>query len=168
MRILTVIIILTCLLIPMSCGKNPVLSDFQEASSTNKWSNSNNFTLNDLNGLPVALNNYSGQVILVVFWATWCGYCVAEIPTIKALQTEFAAKPFKILAVDDMESQSVVQSFCTTNGITYTVLLDTTGAVLQQYNVTGIPTCVIFDKFGNINKTLVGTHPADTDILPLL
>ena len=118
------------------------------------------FKLADLNGKEVSLSSFKGKkTVMVVFSATWCGYCIKEIPELTALAKAFKGKDFEILAVDIKESQEKVAAFVNKNDINYTVLLDKDGKVSSSYAVLGIPTNLIIDKKGNIVYNANGIPP---------
>lgn len=117
------------------------------------------FSLNDLDGNAVTLSELLGKnTILVVFGATWCPYCVQEIPELKELHKELGEKGLKILAVDIKESETKLKSFAKKHAIPYPTLLDKDGSVAQSYEVYGIPANFLIDKKGKIRST--GTIPS--------
>jgi len=109
------------------------------------------FTLNTLAGEPVDLDSYLGNTpVLVVFWASWCPPCKREIPLINELRQQYGENELQIFAVNINESIETVSSFARDWGINYTVLMDRSAEVADQYGVRGIPTNVLFDRDGNI------------------
>ncbi|MBI1881564.1 MAG: redoxin domain-containing protein [Chloroflexi bacterium] len=124
-----------------------------------------NFTLTDLAGQPVALSDYSGKVVLVNFWATWCPSCLSELPDYEQVYQQHggSAGDFVILGVNLQESQSQVEDYSTGLGVTFPVLLDTDGNVTtRQYQVTGMPGSFIIDRQGIIFYRHVGPLSAET------
>src|SRR3989338_760194 len=108
------------------------------------------FTLKDLKGNDVTLSSFKCKKVLLVFGATWCPYCVAEVPDLNAFFDKHQDKDVKILDIDIRESAARVASFAKKHNIKYTVLLDTDGKVAEQYNVYGIPTIFLIDENGMI------------------
>lgn len=109
------------------------------------------FTLNDLNGKPLSLKEFEGKkALLLVFWATWCPYCVQEIPELKKINSEYKDKSLEIIAVDIKENPAAVTNFAKKQSIDYAVVIDVDGSVSKSYNVLGIPTNVVIDKDGFI------------------
>jgi len=109
------------------------------------------FTLTSLSGQEVSLSQFAGKKnVLLVFGATWCPYCVNEIPELKGIYENYRDKGIEVLYVDIQESQEKVSAFARKNQIPYTVLLDTAGEVAAKYNVYGIPHQVVVTKDGNI------------------
>ncbi|MBM3252850.1 MAG: TlpA family protein disulfide reductase [Candidatus Omnitrophica bacterium] len=109
------------------------------------------FSLNDLNEKPVSLKEFgNNKAVLLVFWATWCPYCVQEIPELKRINSEYKDKGLEIIAVDIRENPALVSDFAKKQGIDYTIVIDADGSVSKDYNVVGIPTNVLIDKNGII------------------
>jgi peroxiredoxin len=109
-----------------------------------------NFSLKDLNGNNVNLTDHRGRVVFLNFWATWCPPCLAEIPSMEKLHTEFEDRDFTILAVDLKENPDRVRSFRDKKGVSFSILLDTDGKVGLRYGVRSIPTTYLIDKTGHI------------------
>ena len=112
-----------------------------------------NFSLRDMNGKQVSLEDYRGQVVLLNFWATWCGPCKVEMPHLQAMYTDFSDKGFVVLAVstDDARNVSKVKPFIKKNKYTFPVLLDKDSSVLNQYNPEQVlPYNVLIDSNGAV------------------
>lgn len=122
--------------------------------------------LKSLDGSTISLNDLRGQPVLLNFWATWCPPCRSEMPHIQELyeDPEWQARDLVILAVDIQESEATAREFMTSNGYSFTVLLDTKGEVARSYNVRGIPTTVIIDKDGIIRNERVGAFTSKAQI----
>jgi cytochrome c biogenesis protein CcmG/thiol:disulfide interchange protein DsbE len=114
------------------------------------------FTLTSLDGTPVNLSDYDGQVVLVNMWATWCPPCKAEMPTIHDYYQAHKDDGFIVLAVNSQEDAANVNAFIEGSGFTFPVLLDKQAAVMDQYNVRGLPTTFIIDREGNVQHTHTG------------
>lgn len=109
------------------------------------------FSLNDINGKQVNLKDFkANKAVLLVFWATWCPYCVQEIPELKKINSEYKDKSLEIIAVDIKENPAAVSNFAKKQAIDYVVVIDVDGSVSKSYNVLGIPTNVVIDKDGFI------------------
>jgi peroxiredoxin len=122
------------------------------------------FSLRDLAEKTHTLAQYKGKVVLLNFWATWCGPCQVEMPHLQKLHTDFSAKGLVILGIsaDEARDKSKVKPLITGKGITYPVLLDPTRVVVGQYNPTSIlPYNVIVDRTGAIAKQHSGYNPGD-------
>jgi peroxiredoxin len=109
------------------------------------------FSLYDTNGKPHKLKDVLGKkAVLLVFWATWCPYCVEEIPELNKIYQEYSQKGLEVLAVNIAEKSNKVSRFVVNRGINYTVLLDIDGKVADLYQVQGIPLNMILNKNGVI------------------
>lgn len=104
------------------------------------------FTLKNLAGEEVSLSDYRGKIVLVNFWATWCGYCDAEMPDLQKFDDE--NDDLVVLAVDVMEEKGVVEDYIKKGGYTFDVVLDEDGKISQTYMVRGFPTSYFIDPEG--------------------
>jgi len=116
------------------------------------------FSLTTLDGKTVTLSEQKGSVVLLDFWATWCGPCVAALPHVQkiAANKELAEKGLKVWAVNVREKNDTIQKFIDQNKYTFGVPIDASGDVLKSYFVSGIPTTIVVGKDGVIAKTFVG------------
>ncbi len=104
------------------------------------------FTLKNLDGEEVSLSDYRGKIVLVNFWATWCGYCDMEMPDLQKLDDE--NEDLVVLAVDVMEDKNTVEKYIKDGGYTFDVVLDEDGNISQTYLVSGYPTSYFIDPEG--------------------
>jgi peroxiredoxin len=114
------------------------------------------FTLEALDGSKVALRDYRGKVVLINFWATWCPPCRAEIPEIEAAFEARQADGFEVLGINVEESRETIAPFVDEFEMSYPVLLDESGRLLQTYRAMGLPMSVIVDQDGVIQARHVG------------
>jgi len=122
------------------------------------------FTLRDLSGQSVSLSDYAGKVVLINFWATWCGPCKLEMPHLDKMDREFEAKGFEVLSIstDDVRGSSKVKPLIKKGGYGFTVLLDKETTVVSQYNpAKTLPYNVLVDREGRISKVYQGYNPGD-------
>lgn len=105
-----------------------------------------NFTLKNLEGEEVSLEDYRGKIVLLNFWATWCGYCDKEMPDMQKLDTE--NDDVVVLAIDVMEEKKIVEKYIEKGGYDFQVLLDEKGDLSQTYLVSAFPTSYFIDKEG--------------------
>lgn len=115
------------------------------------------FSLEGLSGRKFELRNFKGKVIFLTFWATWCGPCKEELPSIEALHQQFKGKEFVVLTVAvDLEGTIPVEKFLAKHGYTFHVLVDSKNAMLDLYRVEGIPMTFLIDKKGRIIGKALG------------
>ncbi len=114
------------------------------------------FTLTDLEGNSIILSEYRGKVVFINFWATWCPPCRAEMPEIEAVYQEYKDKGVVVIGVDILEPEDVVRQFVEQGGYSWTFVLDTTGAVSDDYKIAAIPTSFFIDGEGIIQAVNIG------------
>jgi cytochrome c biogenesis protein CcmG, thiol:disulfide interchange protein DsbE len=122
------------------------------------------FRLADLKGREVSLSQYKGKVVILDFWATWCGPCRLSMPLLEKLQANNPDE-FVLLAINLEESPEEVRAYVEKEGIKATVLLDTEGTLARDYSVESIPMQVIIDKKGTVRQVLLGFNPNMTEQL---
>jgi len=108
------------------------------------------FTLPDPSGKPVHLRDLRGKVVMVDFWATWCGPCRALMPHIQKIHEQLAAKGLMILGLDVGEDAATVATFAKEQSYTFRLLLDAEPQVTSRYFVTALPTTFVIDRAGRI------------------
>jgi len=126
------------------------------------------FTLMSVNDKKVRLTDFLGhKIILMNFWATWCPYCITEIPHLNKIETSLIDQ-VKLLSVDILEKPEKVRSLVRKKGIKFDVLLDQQGEVARKYRVRGTPTSIVIDKQGNIVYYGYELNKAEQVIMSLL
>ncbi len=109
------------------------------------------FLLPDMRGQAVRLSQLKGKVILLNVWATWCGPCRKEMPTMEALAHKLSDEDFVLLAVSqDVDGAVTVKPYLQEGGYTFPVLLDLQGEVGRKYGVTGYPETFVIDRQGQV------------------
>lgn len=113
------------------------------------------FTLRDLHGNQVSLRQFSGQPVVVNFWATWCPPCRAEVPhLVEAYEREGGEVVFLAISVD--EPAGTVRRFAEKNGMPFIILLDDGGKVASNHKVRGIPVTLFISREGEIVARYAG------------
>ncbi len=119
------------------------------------------FTLPLLEGGTFELASYQGkQIVLLDFWATWCGPCRVAMPTLVEVSRDYAAKGVRYFAVNLREKPDVIRKYLKQANLEIVVPLDEDGKIARTYNVRGIPTMVIVGKDGKVKKVHVGSSPS--------
>ena len=108
------------------------------------------FTLRSMNGPNLRLQEQRGQVVLVNFWATWCGPCRQEIPHLNKLYDKYRASGFVLLGVNIDDDPKVAAELAAKLGVKFPVLLDTDKKVSRQYDISAMPATVVIDRDGKV------------------
>lgn len=116
------------------------------------------FNLADLDGRRVSLDQFKGKVVMLDFWATWCGPCRMTMPLLENLQKEYATT-MVLLAVNLQEPGDVVKDYMRKQNLHSRVLLDEEGTVGQTYGAEQIPLQVLIDKEGIVRDSITGFNP---------
>jgi len=116
------------------------------------------FSLVDLNGRQVTLDQFKGRVVMLDFWATWCAPCRQSMPALENLQQEFRDN-LSLLAINLRESPEEVRSYVKLKNIRSTVLLDVDGSVGKAYRSDSIPMQVLVDQKGVVRHVQIGYAP---------
>jgi peroxiredoxin len=117
------------------------------------------FTLKDIDGNDVKLSSLKGSVVVLDFWATWCGPCVAALPHLQKIYDEQSPKGLKVYTIDLQETKDQVVQFRQSKKLTMPTLLDSEGKVAETYGVEGIPCTIVVGKDGKVAKVFVGYGP---------
>lgn len=116
-----------------------------------------NFTLQTYDGTVYELHQLQGHPVVVNFWATWCGYCVKEMPDIQELHDTYSQKGLYVLGVNCSEDTDDVLSFANNHNLSFPILLDESGQVSNLYRINSIPTTYFLDIDSVIRKVNVGS-----------
>ncbi|NOT96862.1 MAG: redoxin domain-containing protein [Nitrospira sp.] len=118
-----------------------------------------NFRLRDLNGQMVSLSDLRGKVVLLNFWATWCGPCRVEMPAMEELYRTFSRNDFEILAVStDAQGASVTRPFQQENHLTFPILHDADYRVGLTYGARSLPMTFMVDRQGIVRHQIFGAR----------
>jgi len=114
------------------------------------------WTLKDPKGEKHSLSDYRGEIVMMDFWATWCGPCLEAMPHLQEIHEEYEKRGVNVLGIDVWDDGDPA-SFMEDNDYTYTLLLKG-DPVAEQYNVTGIPTFYMIGFDGEIIYKQRGYH----------
>jgi peroxiredoxin len=130
-------------------------SNSQQAHSDRKAAP--DFTLQDANGASVKLSDYKGKVVLLNFWATWCGPCALEIPWFEEFEQQYKSKGFEVLGVSmDEDGWKAIKPYIAEHKVNYRVVLGN-DSVSQLYGgVDSLPTTFVLDRDGKVAYVHVG------------
>ena len=126
------------------------------------------FRVNDLKGEELSLEKYKGQVVLLDFWATWCGPCIAELPNVKKTYQKYKDQKFEIIGISLDRSQQALETFVEKQELGWVHYWDQAQNVANQYKVTGIPSMFLLDGQGVIRKAGLRGHALETAVAELV
>ncbi|MBL7661674.1 TlpA family protein disulfide reductase [bacterium] len=141
-----------CIALPLICllaactGKDSNTEEIELVANTQAPS----FELKDLQGQTRSLQSFAGKTILLNFWATWCGPCIAEIPALIRLQTKLGSEKFQVLSISVDSDPQALAGFIKANAVNYPVLIDPDYQAVRRYGVQGFPETFIIDRDGRL------------------
>lgn len=113
------------------------------------------FQLKDLEGREIKLKSLRGNVVLLNFWASWCGPCRLEMPVIEKLHQQFHGKGLRVFGVND-EDIDTIREYVAEHEYSFPTLVDTDQQAIRLYRIRGIPTMVVIDREGKIAQYRLG------------
>ena len=122
-----------------------------------------NFTLKSMSGKNMKLSEMTGNVVLINFWASWCGPCRQEMPLLNDLHNKYEPLGFTVLGVNVEEQSEAARGFINDYPVDFPVLLDSKNQVSKLYNVVAMPTTVVVDRDGNMRFLHKGYKPGDEE-----
>jgi peroxiredoxin len=117
------------------------------------------FALKSMSGDNIRLSEHRGEVILLNFWASWCGPCRQEMPHLNALQQRYSKLGFNVVGVNVDKDSALANKLLKDIPVSFPVLLDNMGDVSASYNVSAMPTTVLIDRDGNMRYLHKGYKP---------
>ena len=108
------------------------------------------FTLHAADGHNLRLQELRGQVVLVNFWATWCGPCREEMPRLDALYRKYQASGFTLLGVSVDDDGAKAADVARRLGVSFPVLFDSDKSVSRRYDLATMPSTVLIDRDGQV------------------
>lgn len=115
-----------------------------------------------IGGKPVNLSQYKGKVVILDFWATWCGPCRQSFPHMQQMYDSLKSKGFEIVAVSD-EDPDVIDKFVRKNGYTFNFYRDPFRVAFGKYKVGGLPTTFVINRDGKIVGKTEGFSPQELE-----
>lgn len=149
------------------CGKNDASTDKPGAGQTAATAQPpadaprERFQLKDIQGVQHTWSQFVGKPFIVNFWATWCGPCHAEMPTLKKLYAEYHPRGLEIvsISVDDNRTKGMIPGFIDRYQVPWTVLL-MDQQIPSEFNLTNsIPISIFFDAKGRESGRFIGAQP---------
>lgn len=119
------------------------------------------FQLPGSGGKAVGLSDLKGQVVLINFWASWCGPCRQEMPLLEQLYRKYQAAGFTMLGVNVEPKSDDAANFLKSTPVSFPILFDRDSKVSKLYEVSGMPSTVIVDRKGNVRYVHHGYKPGD-------
>jgi len=119
------------------------------------------FNLGARGGKNVALSGLRGQVVMINFWATWCGPCRQEMPLLEQMYKKYKPMGFTLLGVNVEPDPSGAEGWLAGTPVTFPILFDRENRVSKLYNVSGMPSSVLIDRKGNVRYLHRGYKPGD-------
>ena len=119
------------------------------------------FQLASMAGKPVNLDQYKGQVVMINFWASWCGPCREEMPILEKLHAKYKPMGFTMIGVNVEPDSTAAADWLKVTPVTFPILFDTKSEVSKLYAVSGMPSTVIVDRKGNLRWLHRGYKPGD-------
>ena len=122
-----------------------------------------------LTGNSITVNDFTGNISFLNFWATWCPPCRAEMPSIERLYKQMSGKNFRIIAVNAGEHRSQVASFIEKNKYTFPIYLDESNALSSIFAARGLPSTYLVNKEGKVIAVRIGAMEYDqAELIKLL
>jgi peroxiredoxin len=119
------------------------------------------FTLQSTSGQQVSLAQFKGDVVMINFWASWCGPCRQEMPLLDSIYRKYKDMGFELIGVNVEPDSKAANAWLKVTPVTYPVLYDPQSQVSQLYQVQAMPTTVIIDRTGTVRYLHRGYVPGD-------
>jgi thiol-disulfide isomerase/thioredoxin len=119
------------------------------------------FTLPSRSGKTVSLDQFKGQVVMINFWASWCGPCRQEMPLLDGIYRKYGKMGFTLIGVNVEPDRKSAEAWLKQTPVSFPILFDADSKVSSLYNVSGMPTTVFIDRKGNVRQLHVSYKPGD-------
>lgn len=137
-------------------GTDTQTNDNSQMQPASVHSSVPSFDLRNLQGNDMQLQSYKDKLILVNFWASWCGPCNEEAPSMESMYEQLHKQGLVVVGISIDHHVSQVKKFVKQYSITFPVLLDTDESVASSYGITGVPETFILDKNYKLIKHIIG------------
>ncbi|MFK8048501.1 MAG: TlpA family protein disulfide reductase [Halioglobus sp.] len=118
-----------------------------------------NFTLKSASGENVKLSEFRGQVVLINFWASWCGPCRQEMPHLDAIHKKYEPLGFTVFGVNVEQDREMADKILRDIPVTFPILFDDDNTVSKLYDVDAMPVTVLVDRNGQVRYMHKGYKP---------
>src|SRR5436190_10847273 len=123
------------------------------------------FQLSGRGGKTIDLSQFKGQVVMINFWATWCGPCRTEMPLLEDIYKKYKPMGFTMLGVNvEPDSKSAEAWLAQQKPVTFPIAFDTDSKVSKLYKVAGMPSTIFVDRKGNVREIHKGYKPGDENL----
>ncbi|PLW68125.1 TlpA family protein disulfide reductase [Pseudohalioglobus lutimaris] len=129
------------------------------ASAVTDQGSAANFTLKSTTGENIRLSEYRGEVVLINFWASWCGPCRQEMPELEALHQRYRDLGFTVFGINVEQDRSSAERILRDLGLSFPVLFDDDNQVSELYDVDAMPVTVLVDRNGEVRFAHKGYKP---------
>jgi thiol-disulfide isomerase/thioredoxin len=153
--------LITCLMVVISVQVHAA-EDIPKGIITLDGRQAPSLVLNDLDGESWDISKAKGRWLFVHFWASWCGPCRKEMPTIQAIYNQFDKSELEIVIINTAESEDTVFSFLASIQMDIDTLLDRDGLVTEQWQPRGLPSTFFVDPDGKLRYLALGGRPWDS------
>jgi len=120
------------------------------------------FTLTSIDGEALKLSDYYGKVVLVNFWAPWCGPCVVETPSLVRLYNKYKTRGFAVIGVALQSEEDGVKQFVKQYSVPYAIGRDTSNEIGLRYQVFALPSSYLFSSEGKVKRAFTGFLSEET------
>ena len=119
------------------------------------------FKLASMGGKDINLAQFKGQVVMINFWASWCGPCRQEMPILEKLHAKYKPMGFTMIGINVEPDSTLAAGWLKSTPVTFPILFDTRSEVSKLYQVAGMPSTAIIDRKGNLRWVHKGYKPGD-------
>jgi len=119
------------------------------------------FTLSSSGGSEVSLAQYKGQVVMINFWASWCGPCRQEFPLLESIYKKYGRMGFTLIGVNVEPDSKAANDWLKQTPVSFPILYDKDSKVSKLYDVAGMPSTVLIDRSGKLRMLHRGYKPGD-------